>query len=181
MNKYLPYIVIGILVLSWIVTSFLDQSKPSMKTIYKTDTITVYKTDTITIESPKYKYKKIIDTLYVYIKDSNKVSLPIEEKYYKEEGRYEAWIRGVNPSLEKINVFNKTIEKKVTNTEIRTIYKKSWNGYLNAQISNYDSKVIPSINLTINSPKSLSFGAGVGIYQNKPLYNFQVGYKLFGK
>lgn len=130
------------------------------------------------VEKPIYKYKKVIDTLIVYVNDSTNVNLPIEEKYYSETGKYEAWISGVNPSLDKINVFNKTEYKTVTNTTTNTVYKDAWKGYIGADITTFDGNVIPSVNLLFVTPKNIAFGGGIGIYNNNPVYKINLNYLI---
>lgn len=181
-KTYSPYIVIGICLI-WIVLNplFSSLKQPHVETIYITDTITITKIDTLELVSPIFVTKKIVDTFFIYLKDSTKISFPIEQKLYKEEGRYEAWVSGINPKLDKINVFNKTEYKTITNTVTNTVYKNAWKGYIGGEIATFDNKVMPSINLMLISPKSLAFGVGYGMYDNKAVYKFNVSYKIFGK
>lgn len=170
-------IIIGIC-LVWIAFPHIFTPKHShTQTIYKTDTVTITRTDTFTKVSPMFITKTLLDTFYVYVNDTIRVPIPIEQKYYKEEGKYEAWVSGYKPSLDKINVFNKTEYKTVTNN----IYRNAWRGYISGQIQTFSGQVIPSINLTITSPENVLMGAGIGIYNNKPVYNLSVGYKIFEK
>lgn len=176
-KKYYPFLVILALTLM-----LVDSCRHKrIETVYVTDTVTVTKVDTLELVSPIFVTKKVVDTFFVYLKDSTTVSLPVEQKYYKQNGKYEAWISGINPNLDKINVFNKTEYKTTTNTTTHTIYKNTWKGYISGEILTFDSKVIPSIDLIVISPKSLLFGAGIGIYDNALVYNFNIGWKIFGK
>lgn len=170
--------IIGILILIIVI----NINNPfEEETIIKTDTLYITKYDTIKEYYPKYIYKKTIDTILIYMKDSSKVEIPIEEKYYKKDNSYELWITGYQPNLRSINVFNKTEYKTITNTITNTIYKYSWRGYANARFSTFDGKVIPSIGFTIISPKSVLLGAEIGVLDNNPVYSISFGYKLFGK
>lgn len=178
-KKYIPYLVIGIC-LVWIVASFFSRN-PHIKTIHTTDTIFVTEWETLRVYKPLFLTKKVIDTLRIYINDTTKVELPIEEKYYSEPDKYEAWVSGVNPNLDRINIFNKTEYKTVTNTTTNIIYKTPWRGYIGGQIQAFDDKIIPSINILLVTPKSVAFGAGIGVFENKPVYQFNFNYKLFGK
>jgi len=45
------------------------------------------------------------------------VELPLEQKYYKVDSLYEAYVSGVDPNLDSIRIFYKTKEI----TEIRTL------------------------------------------------------------
>lgn len=174
-KTYIPYVVIGIC-LFWIIKlSFNSPNIPHKEIIHTTDTVIIKKTDTIKLVSPRYVTKHIVDTFVYYIDSTKSISFPIEQKYYKEEGRYEAWISGIQPKLDQINVFNKTEYKTVTNT----VYKNRWEGYLFGQISTLGNKVIPTIGLNIKTPESLLFGFGVGLYENNPVYSVSLGYSIF--
>ena len=152
-----------------------------IETVYITDTVTITKIDTLELVSPIFVTKRIVDTFFVYLKDSTAISFPIEQKYYKQDGRYEAWVSGINPNLDKINVFDKTEYKTITNTITNTIYKNPWRGYIVGGISTLDNKMIPSIGVAVMSPKSLLFGVSVGVYNSLPAYNINIGWKIFGK
>lgn len=179
-KKHFPYILVGICIM-WIVTSYYPSENPHIETVYITDTVTIYKTDTLELVSPIFITKKVVDTFYFYTKDSIKIALPVEQKRYTEPNKYDVYISGVNPNLDTIRVFNKTEYKTITNNTTNTVYKKEWGGYIGAQIQTFDSQVIPSIDFTITTPKSLSIGANIGIYNNKPIYGFKVGFNLFKK
>lgn len=175
----LAYIIIILLVVIAIVPYF---NKPLEKptTVFQTDTVWIVKYDTIELVSPIFKEKKIIDTIYIYTSDSSKIILPIEQKYYKEDGRYEAWVSGYNPSLDKINVFNKTEYKTITNTETKTIYPpKKTQGYLYGQVSYFDQNYIPTLNVGITFPRGFYLNGGIGVFGNKPVYNIGAGYKIW--
>lgn len=176
---YLPHILIAISLMISIYSLFRKPNEE--KIVTTTDTVFVTKYDTLRYSYPVFFTKKVIDTITIYLKDSSKIELPIEQKYYKQDGSYEAWISGYHPSLDKINVFNKTEYKTITNTETHTLYKSSWRGYIGGQIQTFDQKWIPSIKLTITSPKSLLIEAGIGVYDNKPVYNVSAGIKIWGK
>lgn len=179
-KTYIPYIVIGIC-LFWIASLSLETRNPSLITIYKTDTITLTKIDTLELVSPIFKYKRVVDTFYVYAKDSYAIALPIEQKRYTEPDKYDLYISGVNPSLDTIRVFNKTIERTVTNNITNTVYKNAWKGYIGGQIQSFGNEVIPTIKFDIITPKNVLFGAGIGLYDNRPIYQFNVSYKIFEK
>ena len=119
--------------------------------------------------------------MIVYVNDSTKVKLPVEEKFYTEPDKYEAWVSGINPSLDRINVFNKTEYQTVTNTITNTVYKDAWKGYIGGEIMTFDGKIIPSINLLFVTPKKIAFGGGVGIYNNSAVYKFNLNYSIFKK
>lgn len=178
-RTYLPHILIAISLLISIYSLFRKPNKE--KIVITTDTVYWVKYDTLRYSYPVFFTKKVIDTIPIYLKDSTKIELPVEQRYYKQDGSYEAWVSGYRPSLDKINVFNKIEYKTITNTEIHTLYKNSWRGYIGGQIQTFDQKWIPSIKLTIISPKSLLIEAGIGVYDNKPVYNVSAGIKIWGK
>lgn len=146
---------------------------------FHTDTITIHSTDTVIEYKPLYFTKKIIDTIFVYSDDSTTVKLPIEQKYYKKEGSYEAWVSGYMPSLDKINVFNRMDYQTITNTV--TLYKNAWRGYISADFSVFSNKSVPSIEFTLTSPKKLYIKASIGLIDNEPIYGIGAGIRIFEK
>lgn len=180
LRKYWCIILFGVCLVWMVLSLFRNHPSPSL-TVHTTDTVYITKIDTLSLVSPIFIEKKVVDTFFVYVNDSTNIPLPIEQKKYSEPNMYELYISGVNPNLDTIRVFNKTEYRTVTNTVTNTIYKSAWRGYIGGQISTFDNQVIPTINLTLVSPKMLAFGAGIGIYNNKPVYQFNVSYKIFGK
>lgn len=180
LHKYWCIILFGVC-LVWAVLTLFRSPNPHTQIVHTTDTVYRIKVDTLELVSPIFIEKKVVDTFFVYVNDSTNIPLPIEQKRYAESNKYELYISGVNPNLDTIRVFNKTEYRTVTNTVTQTVYKNTWRGYIGGQISTFDSQMIPTINLTFTSPKSLAFGGGIGIYDNKPVYQFNVSYKIFGK
>lgn len=179
-RKYCYAILFGVC-LAWVTLSLFRKPNPHIETVYVTDTVYSTKIDTLKVASPTFIEKKVVDTFFVYVNDSTNISLPIEQKRYAEPDKYELYISGVNPKLDTIWVFKKTEYRTVTNTVTNNIYKYTWRGYLNGQIMTFNNDVIPSIGLTLISPKSWLIGGNIGLYNNKPTYQLNVGYKLFGK
>lgn len=180
LRKYWCIILFGVC-LVWAVLILFRNPHPHTQIVHTTDTVYITKFDTLELVSPIFVEKKVVDTFFVYVNDSTNIPLPIEQKKYSEPNKYELYISGVNPNLDTIRVFNKTEYRTVTNTVTHTVYKNAWRGYIGGQISIFDSQVIPTINLMFVSPKTFTFGAGIGIYDNKPVYQFNVSYKIFGK
>ena len=75
---------------------------------------TLYIRDTITQEMPVYRTKWVRDTITLYIHDTIPVYLPREVKVY-EDSTYRAEVSGVFPSLDRIEVYQRT---QVITTEI---------------------------------------------------------------
>lgn len=102
-----------------------------VQTTTKTDTIritkptptdTVYLTKTVTkaIEVPykEIKYENgTSDTLILF--DTLKMELPMEQRIY-QDSLYTAWVSGVEPSLDSIEVYHKTVTNTITKK------KKQW-------------------------------------------------------
>ena len=63
--------------------------------------------DTITQEMPVYRTNFVRDTITMVVRDSIPVYLPIEVKVY-EDSTYRAEVSGVFPSLDKIEVYQRT-------------------------------------------------------------------------
>ena len=97
------------------------------------DTIEVVRTDTIRDTIPQYHYEKI--TKYISVPDSilirdtitNELVLPIVQRTYTDDSTYTAYISGAKvdsfPRLDSIDVYQKTIERTITNTIYKT---KHW-------------------------------------------------------
>lgn len=75
-----------------------------VKPIYKDSVILRYKTISIPLGRNIPNDTLKCDTMH----DSIYIDVPIMQKHYKEDSLYEAWISGYEPSLDSINVFNKT-------------------------------------------------------------------------
>ena len=90
------------------------------------DTTIIIKLDTIKIIKPVYLSEKVVDTLFVPIKDTIRINdtlyqlMPKTQKYYAKDSLYQAWVSGYKPNLDSIKVFPKTIYSTITNT----VYKK---------------------------------------------------------
>lgn len=74
----------------------------------KTDTVFVH--DTFVIEQPVYKERRVVDTMYVAVRDTvvkndtTFVRLPRESKTYGDK-RYTAVVSGYDPSLDKLDIY----------------------------------------------------------------------------
>ena len=91
------------------------------------DTVTVVKTDTLIFEKPvvQYRYIKekelveISDTTYIHDTVTHLIQLPREYMVYKDSS-YRAVVSGVQPRLDSMEIYQKT----VTNTITKTITEK---------------------------------------------------------
>lgn len=110
-----------------------------------TDTITIVKTDTLRIAEPVpvYKYIKYNDTVTICheLRDTVKelVFLPREYLVYKDTS-YRAVVSGVQPRLDSIEVYSKTITETITKT-IKVPDAKRWGFGVNVS-AGYDGKKV---------------------------------------
>lgn len=112
-----------------------------------TDTITIVKTDTLRIAEPKIEYRYIKEKEYVTITDSllvydtitKVIELPREYLVYKDTS-YRAVVSGVQPRLDSIEVYSKTITETITKT-IQVPDKKRWGFGVNVS-AGYDGKKV---------------------------------------
>lgn len=118
-------VVIGIILYSVLLYNWgynVGQNKAA-KSI-KTDTVTVTKTtyDTVKIDNPipvdNFKIKTVVDTFINYKVDTfNKVvevEIPIEQKVYKQDSLYTAYVSGYRPQLDSIDIYRRTVTNTVT-------------------------------------------------------------------
>lgn len=122
MKRIIPYIIVlavGV-VLGLIFRP--DHIREVTKMITKVDTLVIR--DTHIIEKPVLVERKVTDTMLVAVNDTTIVNdtvfvaLPRESRFYKGE-EYLAEISGYKPSLDRIEVYPKTvvISKKETTTK----------------------------------------------------------------
>lgn len=118
-------IVIGIIIYSVLLFNWgynAGQNKAS-KSI-KTDTVTVTKTtyDTVKVDNPipvdNFQIKTVVDTFINYKVDTLQhlvqVEIPIEQKIYKQDSLYTAYVSGYKPQLDSINVYRRTVTNTIT-------------------------------------------------------------------
>ena len=78
-----------------------------VKPIAKDSLVTRYKV----VEVERVNYVDSVNTISEVVFDTVMVRLPIESKHYEGED-YEAWVSGYEPSLDSINIYNRTILPK---------------------------------------------------------------------
>ena len=172
---HLLYIVVIV-----VLVTLLFSSKRQIKVVENrvTDTIIHLKIDTITQYIPKYITKKTTDTIYLQANDKNEVSLEIEQKYYSENGVYDAWISGYKPQLDSIKTYPRVEYKTITNNITKEIYKSTIDLYPYIGFKRLDDNIGQVFGLTIKMPKKWIYSAEIGIMDNKMMYGVTVGYKL---
>lgn len=161
-----------------ITTRYMCCSSPP---IYIYDTTEVIKDtvikDTIFVPSPKYITRRVIDTVYV---NHNLVSdcFVVEQRIYGDS-TYNAWVSGINPSLDSIKIFSKQHIKETVRTITDVQYKKDNNRHIfvGAGIQVYDNVYVPTLNLALEK-KNWLVGANAGISNDKTLIGLFVNYKI---
>lgn len=176
MNKFHLLYIIVICVL----VALLLSSKRQIKVVENRVTDTICKTvvDTITRYVPKYIVKKTIDTLYFPSSENGAVAIPIEQRYYREEGVYDAWISGYKPSLDSIKTYPRVEYRTITNNVTKEIYKSTLDFYPYIGFRRFDDKVGQVIGLSIKMPKKWMYSGEIGVMDNKMMYGITVSYKI---
>lgn len=109
------FVAIVALIVGFCLGQRTDAETPPIKIL--TDTLIVR--DTVSVEKPVPVSVRKTDTILVAVKDTVVlrdtafVVLSREQKYYRGD-RYEAWVSGYQPTLDKFNVF--TEDRTITNT-----------------------------------------------------------------
>lgn len=176
MKKYIPYIIIAILIGVILLTNI--GVKPEVETITKSDTVTIMKIDTFLDSQPHYLTKRVVDTIYIHTNSDSILELPITQQYYHEKDKYEAWVSGYSQNLDSIRTFNKTEYQTITNTITQKIYPKRWDLYLDVNGTMVGRELMPSIGMSIAMPNKLKIGANVGYYDKNMVYGVTLGWKL---
>lgn len=171
-------IVVLLLVIGYLL--FFRQPKVEIKTEFVTDTSTT-RIDTCwlkdSIPYPVYHTKHIKDTVYI-LETGDSITLPVEQKYYKKAGLYEAWVSGVCPQLDSIEV-KKTIEyNTITNTITNTVVKKEWNTSAEIGMIMIRKEPLPYGGIRFTSPSGYSIGANVGYLNESVVYGISLGVKI---
>ena len=141
-------------------------------------------TNIVSINSPliikdfKLVERKVKDTVYIVVKDSIKVPVPMSDYNFKEDGIYDIDVYGYNVKLNKVEVYPKTKIVTITNTIDKT-KKEDWDFYLRGGLDAFNGGVIPKVGFVLETPKKVSFGANMGYYNNNLAFDLEVGYKIF--
>lgn len=104
--------------------------RDTAKMVVRTDTLH----DTVTVREPVFVTERVVRTDTVWLpvvrtrtdtvllasdgpKDSAWAVIPITQKVYADS-TYKAWVSGYNPRLDSIAVYNKTVIRTITRTEV---------------------------------------------------------------
>ena len=175
------YAIVGSLVVAFLLGFFLRKDRVECETKIETIIDTTIRVDTLVVEKPVVKTEKVVAEKIIYVHDTIKVAIPISEYRFFEDGLYDITARGYEVSLSNVTVFPKTEYTTITTTTEKTIYKDTWNLYLGAEIWAFNRQVVPSVNLTLKTPKKWLFGAKIGYYEGGVVYGGQISYKILGK
>lgn len=175
MKKYIPYIIIAVLLVSLIVS--LTNRKEVVIEKTTSDTVTIVKFDTVTVKIPTFIRETIIDTVYVEKDENGDYTIAISQRYYKSDD-YEAWVSGYRPNLDSLNIFRKTITNTITNTVTREIYPKTTDLYVSTGISCINNQLSPNIGLNIKFRNNMILGGELGYYDKGITYGMKIGFKL---
>lgn len=164
-------------VLLWCVSlHFCTDRKAEVVEVRTSDTILVEKIDTFIQTNIEYKYKTItrIDTLYI----TNDTTLYREQKHYSEPTKYDAWISGIDATMDSIKTYNNIKYETITNEITKEVYKYRWNYYVFGGLNRIQDDFVPKVGITITAPKKWLISGEIWLYQNKPFYGVSVGLKL---
>lgn len=178
MNKVLHFVYIIVIIVLLVTLIFASKRQIKVVESRVTDTITKIQVDTIIQYVPKYVVKKTTDTIYLPSNGKQEVAIEIEQKHYQENGIYDAWISGYNPSLDSIKTYPRIEYKTITNNVTKEIYKSTIDLYPYIGFKRLDDKVGQVIGLAIKMPKKWMYSAEIGVMDDKMMYGVTVGYKL---
>lgn len=181
-SNILPWAIVACLCALLILLLVRDSRvAPTIIETQRTDTLYKTRVDTFFVEKPVVKTKKVVEEKIIYVHDTIKVVIPISEYRFFEDGLYDITARGYDVSLSSIIVFPKTEFRTITNTVETTIYKDSWNLYFGAGILAFNKEIVPTLNLTLKTPKMWLISLNTGYYNGSIVCGGQISYKILGK
>ena len=179
MTKYIPYIIIAVLLVSLFVSLTNRKDVVIEKTI--SDTVYVTLIDTLKAEQPPSKRDTVLDTIYIENNAENGLKLPITQRYYSEKDKYDIWISGYNPNLDSVNIYNQTKFVTITNNNTKEIYPKTTTLYFNLGTMYIGDKFAPKLGAGFKFKNDMIINANVGLYDKKMFYELGFNFKLYGK
>ena len=175
MTKYIPYIIIAVLLVSLIVS--LTNRKEVIIEKTTSDTVTLSKFDTIYVQKPIFIKEVIVDTFFIKDSINNAYIIPKTQRHYKDS-LYEAWVSGYKPNLDSLRIYQKTITNTITNTVTKEIYPKTTDWYLNVGSDYIGKQFAPNVGLAVKFKRNFMLSGNVGYYDKNLYYGFKVGFKL---
>lgn len=125
LRRYWKVLLIAVALFLCFVWGRNTAPKPEIKgEIVRVDTLLIR--DTITREKPVYRTKWVRDTMTIIVHDSIPVYLPVETKVY-EDSTYRAEVSGVFPSLDRIEVYQRTqVVTQRVETQVAVPVRQRW-------------------------------------------------------
>lgn len=128
MSKYVPYIIIALLVALAVIPSCCFDRRDSPDGIRR-DTVEVIRVDTFRDTVPAPVYEKIIDSFLIRVpvpvpipgdtvRDTVPIYLPITQKVYRDS-LYTAYVSGYRAKLDSIEVYGRTRDITIRETPRR--------------------------------------------------------------
>lgn len=179
-KETLPWAIVACLCVLLLWSLRVDCGEPTVITERHTDTLVVVKHDTTVITRVKIE-KEPADTVYITVRDSILVPIPRQEYTFSEPNMFDFRVRGYMVDFLDAKVYPKTVFQTITNTVETTIYKDSWNLYFGVGILAFNKEIVPTLNLTLKSPKMWLISLNTGYYNGSFIYGGQFSYKILGK
>lgn len=179
-SNILPWAIVGVLgvLLLWSLNT--ESGEPIVITERHTDTLTIVKHDTTVVTKVKIE-KAPADTVFLTVRDSIYVPIPRQEYTFSEPNMFDFRVKGYMVEFMDAKVYPKTVYETITNTVETTIYKDSWNLYFGAGIWAFNKDIVPTLNLTLKTPKRWLISLNTGYYNGGFIYGGQFSYKILGK
>ena len=178
MSKYIPYIVIAVLLVSLFV--LLTNRKEVVIEKVTNDTVYTLKLETVEVKKPIFITEVIVDTFLLKDSLNNEYLIPRTQKHYKDS-LYEAWVSGYKPNLDSINIYNQNKFVTITNTTTKEIYPKTTALYMSLGGMYIGEQFAPKIGADFKLRNGMMIGANVGLYDKKVFYGLDFIFKLYGK
>ena len=175
-NKFhLLYIVVIV-----VLVALLLASKRQIKVVENRVTDTIYKVfvDTLLIRQIEPKYIHVVDTFYVSSDNGTNVQLPIEQRYYSNNGVFDLWVSGYKPTLDSIKTYPRVEYRTITNNITKEILVKKWDFYTCIGLKRFSNEYVPSVGFTAKSPRNSLYGVEVGVINGDFYYGLTYGFIL---
>ena len=171
-SNILPWVIVGVLgvLLLWSLNT--ESGEPVETTERHTDTLVVVKHDTTVITKVIIE-KEPADTVYITVRDSTPVPVPRQEYKFSEPNLFDFRVKGYMVEFMDATIYPKTVYE--------TIYKDSWNLYFGAGFLALNDRVVPTVNLSLKTPKMWLISLNTGYYNGGIVYGGQISYKILGK
>lgn len=178
MSKNILYVIIAVLLVSLFVS--LTNRKEVVINKTTSDTAYIVKIDTHKVEIPIFKYERIVDTIYLEKPEKSHYTIPISQRYYSSD-KYQAWVSGFKPSLDSINIYNKTEFVTITKMETKEVYRKNTSLYLSAGAFSFGGTFAPKMGARVKLKNDFMFGVDFGVYDKKTFISVDLNFKINGK